>query len=54
MRLTFSLSPFCSSLFWMEPMIRRDARRAPTTFLYATDRRLRSCQAHTGEDGALL
>ena len=27
----------------MEPMMRSDARRAPTTFLYATDSRLRSC-----------
>ena len=43
MRRTFSLSPLPSSLFWIEPMIRSDARRAPTTFLYATESRLRSC-----------
>jgi len=34
--------PFSISLLLMEPMMRSEARRAPTTFLYATERRLRS------------
>ena len=37
------LSPsFLISFASIEPMIRSDARRAPTTFLYATESRLRS------------
>ena len=31
MSATFSLSPLPSSLFWIEPMMRSEARRAPTT-----------------------
>ena len=34
--------PFSFSFALIEPMMRSDARRAPTTFLYATERRLRS------------
>lgn len=42
MRFTFSSFPLDSSFCSMLEMIRHDARRAPITFLYATDKRLRS------------
>ena len=46
MSVTLSVSPFSFSLDSMEESTRQEARRAPTTFLYATLSRLRSC---TGE-----
>jgi hypothetical protein len=42
MMAALSLSPFSFSLDSMLLSTRHEARRAPTTFLYATDSRLRS------------
>ena len=42
MRFTCSSLPLASSFCSMEEMMRQEARRAPITFLYATDSRLRS------------
>ena len=44
MRVTLSLSPFSFSLDSMEERTRHEARRAPTTFLYATLSKFRSCK----------
>ncbi|KNC24668.1 hypothetical protein FF38_13573 [Lucilia cuprina] len=38
----FSSAPLFSSFCSIEVIIRHEARRAPITFLYATDKRLRS------------
>ena len=50
----FAPSSFCASFCSIEPMIRSDARRAPTTFLYATERRLRSSSESTSRPSATV
>eukprot|EP00900_Chrysochromulina_parva_P010996 jgi/Chrpa1/19899/Chrysochromulina_OHIO_Genome00023803-RA len=41
--------PFSTSLLLMEPIMRSEARRAPTTFLYATESRLRSSSERSAD-----
>ena len=47
----FVFSGFDFSFASIEPMMRSEARRAPTTFLYATDSRLRSSRERSSEAG---
>ena len=47
----FVFSGFDRSFASIEPMMRSEARRAPTTFLYATESRLRSSRERSSEAG---
>ena len=47
----FVFSGFDFSFASIEPMMRSEARRAPTTFLYATESRLRSSRERSSEAG---
>ena len=47
----FVFSGFDRSFASIEPMMRSEARRAPTTFLYATERRLRSSRERSSDAG---
>lgn len=44
---SIELGSLVTSLDSIEEMMRKDARRAPTTFLYATDSRLRSSRVRS-------